>query len=98
MSRHHMLPPITYVPTPKPKKIEKRRRSSAAQGASAATDVRDVDETGDIVEDAPVTASSVPQAHPTQVETAAERGPPTPGKLSSTTLTAVLVEQEKANG
>ncbi|MGO9356733.1 MAG: hypothetical protein ACLP1D_03555 [Xanthobacteraceae bacterium] len=95
MSRHHMLPPITYVPTPKPKKIEKRRRSSAAQGASAASDV---DETGDIVEDAPVTASSVPQAYPTQVETAAERGPPTPGKLSSTTLTAVLVEQEKANG
>ena len=98
MSRHHMLPPITYVPTPKPKKIEKRRRSSAAKGASAATDVLDVDETGDIAEDAPVTAASAPQPHATQLEMAAERGPLTQGKLSATTLTAVLVEQEKTNG
>jgi hypothetical protein len=93
MSRHHMLPPITYVPTPKPKKIEKRRRSTAAQGASAASDV---DEAGDVEDAAPVRPPS--PTHAAAAEATVERGPLTPGKLSSTTLSAVLVEQEKNNG
>jgi hypothetical protein len=44
MSRHHTLPPIVYVPQPKPKKIEPRR--SRIQMRSSGS-IEDADETGE---------------------------------------------------
>jgi hypothetical protein len=89
-----MLPPIISTPTPRPKKVEKRRRSGAARAASATRGILDdaveVDHTA-----APAAAATSPHAPPP--EPATERGSLTPGKLGTTTLTAVLAEQEKTN-
>lgn len=43
MSRHHIqLPPIIYVPPPKPKKIEKRRSRTQIQSDGSINDTDDI--------------------------------------------------------
>ena len=92
MSRHHMLPPLAYVPPPQPKKIEKRRRRI------------DVGETGDLEEVAKADATGTSRSQvavnrlppPTfaAIE-ASDRKPQNPsGRLSETTLTVMLQAQE----
>ena len=44
MSHHHILPPITYTPEPRPKKIETRKRRINVGDAGA---LDDMDETGE---------------------------------------------------
>jgi len=92
MSRHHMLPPLAYVPPPQPKKIEKRRRRI------------DVGETDDLEEVAKADATGASQsqvaANKLQPPTfraieASDRKPQSPsGRLSETTLTVMLQAQE----
>ena len=44
MSRHHILPPIVYVPQPKPKKIETRKSRVQTRANGAVEDTADVEE------------------------------------------------------
>jgi hypothetical protein len=89
MSRHHILPPITYIPPP-PKKIEKKRRRIG------------IGEMDDLEEEAEATASGrlklaagkLPPPNFPAIE-ASDRKPKNPtGRLSESTLTAMLQVQE----
>jgi len=91
MSRHHILPPITYTPPPPPK-IEKKRRRIG---------VREMDDPEEAAE-AEATASprstlaprKLPPANFPAIE-GADRKPKNPtGRLSESTLTAMLQVQE----
>jgi ABC-type uncharacterized transport system involved in gliding motility auxiliary subunit len=92
MSRHHMLPPLAYVPPPRPKKIEKRRRR---------IDVGEVDDLEQAAE-ADTTpagrslaaADRIPMPAFPAIE-ASDRKPQNPsGRLSESTLTVMLQAQE----
>ena len=93
MSRHHILPPLVYVPQPKPSKIENRKRRTQVG------DVDDVDEAGEAREATaasrsfPAVNKPPPQNFPA-IE-GSERKPQHPGgRLSEGTLTAMLQAQE----
>ena len=51
MSRHHILPPIVYTPAPpKPKKTERRPKTSSLQksGVAASDEAGEAEETGEV--------------------------------------------------
>jgi hypothetical protein len=100
MSHHHTLPPITYLPTPQPKKTEKKRKSRTADAVAKARGLMGLDEAGEVDEasDAPPAATAAPPPQHAPIEAVTERPNRTPGKLADVTLGAVLVAQEKANG
>ena len=91
MSRHHILPPNTYTPPP-PKKIEKKRRRIG------------VDEMDDPEEAAEAQATATGRSTPAAGKLpppnfpaieGADRKPKNPtGRLSESTLTAMLQVQE----
>lgn len=92
MSRHHTLPPIMPMVTPRPRKTE---RKSRLRGTAAAKGVRETDD----IDASEGTSQALPAAHvtPVAIDAVEERAPRTPGKLSASTLAAVLAEQEKSN-
>ena len=99
MSRHHILPPIVYTPAPpKPKKTERRPRTSALQksGAAASGDVGETEETGEVfTSGTPAQAPVHPRDPFAPVESAERRIPSTTGKLSDGTLKELLLAQER---
>jgi hypothetical protein len=99
MSRHHILPPIVYTPAPpKPKKTERRPRTSALQksGAAASGDVDEIQETGEVFTSATSAQAPVhPRDSSMPVESAERRIPSTTGKLSDSTLKELLLAQER---
>jgi hypothetical protein len=100
VSRHHILPPIVYTPAPpKPKKTERRPRTSAAQksGVAASEEAGEAEEASEVfVAGAPARAAvHPPQDQFTPVESAGGRIPSTTGKLSDGTLKELLLAQEQ---
>ena len=90
MSRHHMLPPITYTPPP-PKKVEKKTRRTGVgmlDELGEAADAREANGTGQ------PTPVKLPLANPSEIE-GSDRKPQKPmGQLSQDTLAALLGIQE----
>jgi len=93
MSRHHMLPPLTFLPPPRPKKTETRKRQIYAG------DVDDMEETmltrEAIAAGRSARASIVlaqPNFPPIEGSDAKPHNPQ--GRLSEDTLTAMLKAQE----
>jgi hypothetical protein len=92
MSRHHMLPPLAYVPLPQPKKIEKRRRRIDIGETDDLEEVATTDATG--ARQWQVAANKLPPPTLPAIE-ASDRKPQNPsGRLSETTLTVMLQAQE----
>ncbi len=103
MSRHHILPPIVYTPEPpKPKKTERRPRTSALQKSGASEETGETENASEVfVAGTPARAAvHSPQDPFTPVESAERRMPSTTGKLSDGTLKELLLaqEQESATG
>jgi hypothetical protein len=93
VSRHHILPPIIYMPAPPKLKETKRKRNV---GAAFATDEADeTEETGE-ASHTPQTrgAPALPQ-NQLPVEAAERRVHSTTGNLSDGTLKALLDVQEQ---
>jgi len=89
MSKHHTLPPIIYTPPPKPKKIEKKRRTVVGM----LDELDDAREAGGTGQPAPIVNRPPPQNF-SEIE-GAERKPQHPrGRLSEGTLKAMLEVQE----
>jgi hypothetical protein len=89
MSKHHTLPPIIYTPPPKPKKIEKKRRTVIGM----LDELDDAREAGGTGQPAPIVNRPPPQNF-SEIE-GAERKPQHPqGRLSEGTLKAMLAVQE----
>jgi hypothetical protein len=99
VSRHHILPPIIYMPVPKPKKAENRPRTSRIQkkGVAASEEVGEAEEASEVPAfGAPARAMVHPPQDPfTPVESAERRMPSTTGKLSESTLKELLLAQEQ---
>jgi hypothetical protein len=93
MSKHHTLPPIIYTPPPKPKKIEKKRRPSIGM-LSQLDEMAQAHETSGTGQPAPIVINRPPPQNFTEIE-GAERKPQHPqGRLSESTLKAMLEVQE----
>jgi hypothetical protein len=96
MSRHHLLPPIVYVPQPKPKKIEPRKSRIQMRSAGSIEDSGDADETHQANGfDRSLPAGQKPALENFNPIEGSERKPPsTTGRLSENTLKAMLLAQE----
>ena len=96
MSRHHMLPPLVYVPQPKPKPIENRKRRIQV-GDEATFD--GMDETGETHEataadrSTPAVGAPPPQNF-SAIEGSESKPQPSRGRLSEGTLKTMLLMQE----
>jgi hypothetical protein len=96
MSRHHMLPPIVYVPEAKPKKIEPRKSRIQMRAAGTVEDADDVEEAYQPI--GPV--QSTPMGNKPALDSfspieGSERKPQRPqGLLSESTLKVLLLAQE----
>jgi hypothetical protein len=95
VSRHHITPPAVYQPPPpKPKETKRKRGVGYAQGASAAGEASEAEETGDAPRTTQARGAPVPQQH-LPVEDATHKIPSPNGKLSDGTLKAMLEVQEQ---
>jgi hypothetical protein len=96
MSRHHMLPPIVYVPQQKPKKIESRKPRIQMRSAGAIDDMADIEETKASTGSArPAPAGNRPPLQNFAAIEGSEQKPRRPaGRLSETTLKVMLQAQE----
>jgi hypothetical protein len=93
MSRHHMLPPIIYVPQPKPKKIESRKSRIQMRSAGSIDDSDDVEETWQPV--GPVRTMQVGNTPTPENFAAIEGSERKPTRLlSESILTVLLLAQE----
>ena len=97
MSRHHILPPIVYIPQPKPKKIEPRKSRIYTRSAGSIEDSGDVEETYQPVEpDRLSPAGNKPALENFSPIEGSERKPQsTTGRLSENTLKVLLLAQEQ---
>jgi hypothetical protein len=97
MSRHHILPPIVYIPQPKPKKIEPRKSRIYTRSAGSIEDSGDVEETYQPVElDRLPPAGNKPALENFSPIEGSERKPQsTTGRLSENTLKVLLLAQEQ---
>jgi hypothetical protein len=97
MSRHHILPPIVYVPQPKPKKIEPRKSRIYMRSVGSIEDSGDVEETHQANGfDRSLPAGQKPALENfTPIEGAERKPPSTTGRLSENTLKAMLLAQEQ---
>jgi hypothetical protein len=93
MSHHHILPPITYAPEPRPKKIETRKRRINVGGAEA---FDEMDETGGMQAFGPATPAGgkVPLPNFTPIEGSEQKPQHPRGRLSESTLKVMLQAQE----
>ena len=95
MSRHHILPPVSYTPPP-PKKIEQKKRRSAIGMVSEFDEAAEAHETNASGQPLPVASKLLQQNFP-EIE-GADRKPRQPsGRLSQATLSMMLRVQESAN-
>jgi hypothetical protein len=96
MSRHHMLPPIVYVPQQKPKKIESRKSRIQMRSAGSIEDSGDVEETYQPVEPgrSMLVGSQPAPENFASIEGSERKPQPTMGLLSESTLTVLLQAQE----
>jgi hypothetical protein len=92
MSRHHILPPIIYVPQPRPKKLEPRRGRIQLRAAGAIAGTDDVEEVDDL--NGLGHATSAANKPPLEPIFGAERKPSGTGLLSEDTLQVLLLAQE----
>jgi hypothetical protein len=93
MSRHHIMPPAVYTPPP-PKKIETKKRRIGIGSLSefdAAEEAHGTSETGQSA--APV-ANKPLQQNFSEIEDASRKPRGPSGRLSQTTLSALLRAQE----
>jgi hypothetical protein len=90
MSRHHIMPPVTYAPPP-PKKIEKKKPRMAVGMLSEFDEMEEAREAGGAT--APVASSLLQQSFP-EIEDAISKARNPPGRLSQATLSALLRAQE----
>ena len=96
MSRHHIQPPVVYVPQPRPKKVENRKRRIQVGGAGA---FDGIDEAGETHE-ATAASQSTPAFNKPPLQNfpaieGSESKPQHPrGRLSEDTLKAMLQVQE----
>jgi hypothetical protein len=92
MSRHHILPPAVYTPPP-PKKIETKKRRIGIGQLSEFEETSETHESGGAGQSAPVANKLLQQNYP-EIE-GSDRKPPGPqGRLSQSTLSALLKVQE----
>jgi len=100
VSRHHILPPIVYTPTPRPKKVESRsiRRIQKRNGTSV-TDTGDVEDTDEpFLADRAGRPAGDDVTNPfIPIEHGDGQTQQTPGKLSENTLKVMLQAQEIGN-
>jgi hypothetical protein len=97
MSRHHIqLPPIAYVPLPKPKKVDKRRRRTEIQSDSAIKDTGDASPVADMIGlgHAPSTYDPLPGEY-SPIDDPERRPRQQSGLLSESTLKTMILDQEK---
>jgi hypothetical protein len=91
MSRHHILPPITYTPPP-PKKIEKKRRRIGVGEMDDLEEAAEAEATAS--PRSTLAGDKLPPPNFPAIE-GADRKPKNPtGRLSESTLTAMLQVQE----
>jgi hypothetical protein len=96
VSRHHILPPIVYTPTPpKPQKAERRRGVWSLKGKRATDGAEATEETGESFETPPAPGASPLSQHSIPVDAAERRVHSTTGHLSEGTLKAMLELQEQ---
>lgn len=96
MSRHQMLPPIVYVPQPKPKKIEPRKSRIQMRAAGTVEDADGVEETYQPIGPGQSTpmGSKPPPDNFSPIEGSERKPQRTPGLLSESTLKVLLQAQE----
>ena len=94
MSRHHILPPIVYVPQSKPKKIETRKSRVPTRASGAVEDTADVEETYEPIGPGRSTLAGIPPENFLPIEGSEHKPPSTPGRLSESTLKVMLLAQE----
>jgi hypothetical protein len=94
MSHHHILPPIIYVPQPRPKKIEPRRGRARLGTAAAIAETDHVEQAEDV--NGLGHAKSVSNGAPLEPIQNSERKPSGAGLLSESTLNTLLLAQEVA--
>jgi hypothetical protein len=93
VSRHHMLPPIVYMPAPPKPKETRRRRGVGTSDATGEAD--ETEEAGEVSHTAPARgAAALPQPS-IPVEAAERHIPSTTGKLTDGTLKELLLAQEQ---
>jgi len=95
MSRHHIMPPLVYVPQPKPKKIETRKSRIQTRSSGKVEDTGDVEETYEPIEPGRSTlfGSSAPENF-LPIEGSEDKPSSTTGRLSESTLKVMLLAQE----
>jgi hypothetical protein len=95
MSHHHILPPLVYVPQPKPKKIETRKSRIQMRSSGALKNAGDVEETHEPFEpggSTPVGNSALENFLP--IEGSEDKPSSKSGRLSESTLRVMLLAQE----
>ncbi|MGB9114761.1 hypothetical protein [Bradyrhizobium sp.] len=96
MSRHHILPPLVYVPQPKPKKIENRKHRVQVGGAGTFDDMDEAGETSEATaagRSNPAVNKLPPRNFPA-IEGSEGKPQHSGGRLSEGTLKALLQAQE----
>jgi hypothetical protein len=92
MSRHHIMPPVTYTPPP-PKKIETKKRRIGIGQLGELDETADTRESSGTGQSAPVANKLLQQNYP-DIE-GSDRKPRGPqGRLSQGMLSALLQVQE----
>jgi hypothetical protein len=92
MSRHHIMPPVTYTPPP-PKKIETKKRRIGVSMLDELDDTADTRETSGSGQAAPA-ANRLLQQNFTEIEDASRKPRHPQGRLSQGTLSVMLRVQE----
>jgi hypothetical protein len=88
---HHMLTPIVYAPEVRPKKLEPKKSRIQVRGAGS---VDGTDEAGETFE---ATGAKLPLQNFAPIEGAEEKPHQPRGRLSESTLKAMLQAQELAH-
>jgi hypothetical protein len=95
VSRRHILPPVVYSPPPpKPKETRRKRGVGTTQAARETDEAGETEETSEASRTTQARGASVAQ-HQLPVEGAERKIPSPNGKLSDSTLKAMLEVQER---
>ena len=92
MSRHHIMPPAIYTPPP-PKKIEKKKPRMAIGMQSELDETEEARQTSESGSSAPA-ASRLLKQNLAEIEDASSKPRHPSGRLSQSTLSALLKIQE----